>query len=191
METQPASWRFSRGFTSVSVTLDECAFFYCNDDAANSDTELLIALKPSLSTTGGPMLLTSSPSNMEGVVYRLWKRHHGAQGDPRVLVVQADSRTLNPCLRRDVVDRAYEDDPVAAEAEFGGQFRQPVTAYLDRAVVDKAIDKGVTGRTRLPSVTHRAHIDVAGGTGSDSFCACIGHKVRENGRDNLCDRRFV
>jgi hypothetical protein len=82
-----------------------------------------------------------------------------------------------------VVDRAYEDDPVAAEAEFGGQFRQPVTACLDRAVVEKAIDKGVTDRTRLPGVTHRAHIDVAGGTGSDSFCACIGHKVRENGRD--------
>jgi hypothetical protein len=183
LETQPASWRFSRGFTSVSVALDECAFLYTADDAANSDTELLIALKPSLSTTGGPMLLTSSPSNMEGVVYRLWKRHHGAQGDPRCLVVQADSRTLNPCLRQDVVDRAYEEDAVAAEAEFGGQFRQPVTAYLDRAVVEKAVDRGVTGRTRLPGVTYRAHIDVAGGTGSDSFCVAIGHKMHDAGRD--------
>jgi hypothetical protein len=183
LETQPANWRFSRGFTSVSITLDECAFFFSNDDAANSDTELLIALKPSLSTTGGPMLLTSSPSAMEGVVYRLWKRHHGAQGDPRCLVVQADSRTLNPSLRQDVVDRAYEEDAVAAEAEFGGQFRQPVTAYLDRAVVEKAVERGVTGRTRLPGVIYRAHIDVAGGTGSDSFCVCIGHKMRDAGRD--------
>jgi hypothetical protein len=183
LETQPASWRFSRGFTSVSITLDECAFFFSNDDAANSDTELLIALKPSLSTTGGPMLLTSSPSNMEGVVYRLWKRHHGAQGDPRCLVVQADSRTLNPSLRQSIVDRAYEEDAVAAEAEFGGQFRQPVTAYLDRAVVEKAVDRGVTGRTRLPGVVYRAHVDVAGGTGSDSFCVCIGHKMHDAGRD--------
>jgi hypothetical protein len=183
LETQPASWRFSRGFTIVSVALDECAFLYTADDAANSDTELLIALKPSLSTTGGPMLLTSSPSNMEGIVYRLWKRHFGAQGDPRVLVVQADSKTLNPCLRQATIDRAYEDDAVAAAAEYGGEFRQPVTAYLDRAVVEKAVDKGVTGRTRLPGVDHRAHIDVSGGTGSDSFCACIGHKVHDNGRD--------
>jgi hypothetical protein len=183
LETQPANWRFSRGFTAVAITLDECAFFFSNDDAANSDTELVIALKPSLSTTGGPMLLTSSPSNMEGVVYRLWKRHHGAQGDPRCLVVQADSRTLNPSLRQDVVDRAYDDDPVAAEAEFGGQFRQPVTAYLDRAVVEKAVERGVTGRTRLPGVVCKAHIDVAGGTGSDSFCACIGHQMQDAGRD--------
>ena len=83
LETQPASWRFSRGFTCICIALDECAFLYTADEAANSDTELLIALKPSVSTTGGPVLLTSSPSNMEGIVYRLWKRHYGAQGDPR------------------------------------------------------------------------------------------------------------
>jgi hypothetical protein len=183
LETQPAHWRFSRGFTSVSITLDECAFLYTADDAANSDVELLIALKPSLSTTGGPMLLTSSPSNMEGIVYRLWKRHHGAQGDPRCLVVQSDSRALNPSLRADVVSRAYEEDATAAEAEFGGQFRQPVTCYLDRAVVEKAVDRGVTGRTRLPGVVQKTHIDVAGGTGSDSFCAAIGHKMHDGGRD--------
>jgi hypothetical protein len=99
------------------------------------------------------------------------------------LVVQADSRTLNPCLRRDVVDRAYEEDAIAAAAEFGGEFRQPVTAYLDRSVVERAVEKGVTGRTRLPGVTYRAHVDVSGGTGSDSFCACIGHKMHDAGRD--------
>jgi len=97
--------------------------------------------------------------------------------------VQADSKALNPCLRQSTIDRAYEDDPVAAAAEYGGEFRQPVTAYLDRAVVEKAIDKGITGRVRLPGVTYRAHVDVAGGTGSDSFCACIGHKMHDAGRD--------
>jgi hypothetical protein len=183
LETQPASRRFSRVFTSCSVTLDECAFFYSADEHANTDTELMIALRPSLATTGGPMLLTSSPSAMEGIVYRLWKRHYGAQGDPRCLVVQADSRTLNPSLRQATVDRAYQLDPVGAEAEFGGQFRQPVTAYLDRAVVEKAVESGVTGRTKLPGVTYRAHVDVAGGTGSDSFCVAIGHKVRDADRD--------
>jgi hypothetical protein len=38
-------------------------------DSASSDQEILIALKPSLATTGGPMLVTSSPSTMEGIVY--------------------------------------------------------------------------------------------------------------------------
>jgi hypothetical protein len=182
IETQPANWRFSRGSTAISIALDECAFLYTADDAANSDTELMVALKPSLATTGGPMLLTSSPSNMEGIVYKLWKRHYGAQGDPRILVVQSDSRTLNPSLRQSVVDRAYEEDPTSAEAEYGGAFRQPVSAYLERSVIEKAIDKGITGRTIIPRVTYFAFVDVAGGTGSDSYCLAIGHNVMDGGR---------
>jgi hypothetical protein len=38
--------------------LDECAFLM-GDDSASSNTELMVALRPSLATTGGPMLLTS------------------------------------------------------------------------------------------------------------------------------------
>ena len=103
LETQPANWRFSRGGTSICVTLDESAFLYSSDEAVNSDTELMIALRPSLATTGGPMLLSSSPNTMEGIVYKIWKRHFGAQGHPRVLVAQADSKTLNPTLRQAVI----------------------------------------------------------------------------------------
>jgi hypothetical protein len=183
LETLPASWRSSRGGTAISIVLDECAFLYCSDEHTNTDVELIAALQPSLVTTGGPMLLTSSPSNMEGIVYRLWKRHFGAQGDAKIIVVQADSRTLNPKLKASAVARAYELDPVGAEAEFGGQFRQPVTAYLDRSVVEKAIDKGITGRVRLPGVSYRAHVDFAGGTGSDSFAVAIGHAMRDADRD--------
>jgi hypothetical protein len=79
-EVQAASCRTSRGGTAVAIVLDECAFFHTADDSANSDAEIVVALKPSLATTGGPMLLTSSPSQMEGIVYRLYKRHYGAQG---------------------------------------------------------------------------------------------------------------
>jgi hypothetical protein len=43
---------------AVCITLDECAFLM-GDDSANSNTELMVTLRPSLATTGGPMLLTS------------------------------------------------------------------------------------------------------------------------------------
>jgi hypothetical protein len=66
LEVQCASWRRSRGGTAVAIVLDECAFVHNADDAANSDAEIIVALRPSLAT-GGPMLLTSSPSTMEGV----------------------------------------------------------------------------------------------------------------------------
>ena len=63
-------------------------------------------------------------------------------------------------LRKSVVDRAFEDDPV--EAEYGGRFRQPMTTYLERTVVEKAVDVGVAARTVLPGVTYEALIDRCG-----------------------------
>ena len=183
IEVQAASWRRSRGGTAVAIVLDESAFFHNADDSSNSDADILTALRPSLATTGGPMLLTSSPSQMEGVVYRMHKRHFGAQGDPRIVVVQSESRGLNPSLSQAVVDRAFEDDATAAEAEYGGAFRQAVTAFLTRAVVEKAIEPGVSERTVLPGVKYLAYADVSGGTGADSFTAAIGHKHRDAGRE--------
>ena len=183
LETQPASWRHSRGFTSICVALDECAFLRTGDDAANPDTEIVAALKPSLATTSGPMLLTSSPSHMDGIVYRLWKKHYGAAGDPRCLVVHADSRSLNPSLRQSVIDRAYEDDPVGAAAEYGAEWREPFSAYLSREQVERCVERGISLRARLPGIQYVCFVDPASGTGTDSFAACIAHKARDKDRD--------
>jgi hypothetical protein len=182
LEVQPANWRRSRGGTAIAIVLDECAFFHSGDDSANSDAEILVALKPSLATTGGPMLLTSSPSTMEGVVYRTHKRHYGPQGDARMVVVQTDTRSLNPKLSQAVIDRAFEDDATAADAEFGGVFRQLSTAFLERSVVEKVTDT-IDARLRLPEVQYLAFGDPAGGTGRDSFTVAIGHNHLEQGRE--------
>ena len=143
----------------------------------------MVALRPSLATTGGPLILTSSPSTFEGVVARVHKRHFGPAGDPRVVVVQSDTAGLNPALSQAVIDRAYEDDAISAAAEYGGQFRQPVSAFLARSVVEKAVDVGVAERCCLPGVQYFAAVDVAGGSGADAYCAAIGHKHRDAGRE--------
>ena len=185
LRTEAANWRHNRGSTCIAICLDELAFFR-SGDVANSDIEIVQALKPSLASTGGPLLLTSSPAAMEGIVFRLWKRHYGAQGDLRVLVVQAETRALNPSLRQDVVDRAYEEDPIGAEAEYGAVFRQPVSAYLARSVVEAAIDRGVEARAALPGVTYHCFVDVSGGGGGDSFCVAIGHMAVDRERGEVC-----
>jgi hypothetical protein len=183
LEIMAANWRRARGGTAVCCVLDECAFLHSAEDSGNRDEDIYAAVRPSLATTGGPMPLTSSPSMMEGIVHRLHKRHHGPAGDPRVVIVQSDSRTLNPRLSQAVVDRAYEDDPTSAEAEYGGQFRQHVSVYLPRAVIEKAVDDGVGGRVALPGVHYVAFVDVAGGSGTDSFACAVGHLRVDDGRD--------
>jgi hypothetical protein len=183
LEIMAANWRRARGGTAVCVILDECAFLHSADDSGNRDEDIYAAVKPSLATTGGPMLLTSSPSQMEGIVYRLHKRHYGAAGDPGVVVVQAASRELNPKLPQAVIDRAMEDDPTAAEAEYGGQFRQAVSAYLDRKVIERAVDQGIGARHPLPGVQYLAFTDVSGGSGVDSFTVAVGHKYIDDSRE--------
>ncbi|WP_128970553.1 hypothetical protein [Bradyrhizobium tropiciagri] len=177
IEVQSANWRRARGSTCVAICVDEAAFLHSADDSANSDRELLIALKPSLATTGGPLLITSSPSTMEGVTYEIHKRHAGPQGDHRILVVQASTKALNAKISDETINRAFADDPIAAEAEFGGQFRKLSTAFLPRAVVEAAVDKGIGGRCVSSGTRYEAHVDPAGGIGRDSLGLCIGHKL--------------
>jgi hypothetical protein len=177
-----ANWRYSRGATLITCVLDETAFFHNSEDAANSDEELLVALMPSLSTTSGPMMIASSPKDMQGIVFDLHRKHYGKDGDPKILVVQAASRELNPSLRETVVARAYEADPTRAEAEYGGQFREPVSAYVERSIVERAVEKGMQRRTPLPGIAYFAFLDSASGSGTDSYTMAIGHNIIDDER---------
>jgi hypothetical protein len=183
IEIQAANWRYVRGVTCIAVVLDECAFLRNEADSANKDEDIVTALRPSLVTTNGPMLLISSPATEVGVVYQIHKRHYGADGDPLILVVQADSQTLNPKLDQARIDREYALDAEGSQAEWGGKFRVPISVYLPRSLVESAVEKGMSVRRRLPGVQYLAFIDCASGTGTDSFAMAVGHRSRDSDRD--------
>jgi Terminase large subunit, T4likevirus-type, N-terminal len=138
IEVQAASWRHVRGATCVATVLDECAFFRSEAESANRDEDLVTALRPSLVTTGGPMLLISSPGTDVGVVHAIHRRHYGPQGDPLVLVVQSDSRSLNPKLDQARIDREYVEDPESAQADLATPLRAKVGAPLFNAMCEIA-----------------------------------------------------
>ena len=119
---KPASYRTVRGITAVAAICDEIAFWR-SDDSANPDTRgTLRALRPALATTGGLLAAISSPYAKRGELYNTFKRHYGAAGHTSILVAKAPSRTMNPSLAQSVVDRAFEEDPEAASAEYGLSF---------------------------------------------------------------------
>ena len=78
LEVRPASFRKLRGPTYVAVIADELAFWYVDAAYANPDVEILNAVEPGLATTGGPLILASSPHARRGVLWEVFKRHHGA-----------------------------------------------------------------------------------------------------------------
>lgn len=174
LEVRPASFRSARGLTAVIAIGDECAFWH-GDGSANADTEILGALRPALATTGGPLLLITSPYARRGEAYGIWKQHYGPDGDPRIVVVQAPSRTLNPTLPQAVVDRALKRDPHAAAAEYLAQFRTDVETLLTLEAVEACVDEGVIERPWIPGIEYKAFCDPSGGS-SDSFTLAIAHR---------------
>ena len=90
---------------------------------------------------------------------------------------------MNPSIRRSVIDKAFEEDPEGARAEYGAEFREPSSAYLTRDVIERCVDTGLTVRGRLPGVQYRAYVDVSTGAGRDAFAMCISHSTRDKDRD--------
>jgi hypothetical protein len=174
ISVRPASFRTIRGITAVAAICDEIAFWR-SDDSANPDKEILKALRPSLATTGGPLIAISSPHAKRGELFATFKRHFGPNGDPLILVAKAPSRTMNPTLPQRVIDRAIEADPEAASAEYGAEFRGDLEVFVSREVIEACVSTGVTVRSPLASVIYRGFVDPSGGS-NDAMTLAISHQ---------------
>ena len=81
---------------------------------------------------------------------------------------------MNPSVDPAVIARAYEDDPIAAAAEWGGAFRRDVEAFLTPEALAAVT---VPDRHELPpavGVSYVAFADPSGGS-QDSFTLAIAH----------------
>lgn len=175
IEIATASFRVTRGYTFAAVLADETAFWR-SDDSANPDVEIFAALRPGLATLPGAMLLNaSSPYRKRGVLHQAFAKHYG-RDDARVLVWKAPTLDMNPALDPSIVEEAYQDDPDAAAAEYGAEFRSDLSDFVPRAVVDAAT---VPSRFEIAPVAawaYVAFVDPSGGTGADSMTLAIAHR---------------
>jgi hypothetical protein len=188
IEVRAASPRGLRGITAAAVIGDEAAFWATDDNSANADSEILTAVRPTLATTGGPLIVISSPYAQRGEVYQTWKDHYGANGDKRILVVQGASRDFNPSLPKAVVDRALARDRAAASAEYLGLFRNDLESFITPEVIDACI---VSGRRELPpnGELMTAFLDVSGGV-NDAHCCSLAFKNSDDIAVLACAREI-
>jgi hypothetical protein len=167
IEIRPASFRTARGITAAAAIADEVAFWR-SDTSANPDTEILNALRPSLATTGGPLIVISSPYSKRGELYSTYKRDFGPDGDSLILVAQGKSRDLNPLLSPRVIERAIERDESAARAEYFAEFRSDIENFISRDVAEAAVVEGRFELAPVSGVEYIGFCDPSGGS-SDSF----------------------
>jgi hypothetical protein len=177
VEVRAASFRRLRGVTCVAVIATEAAFWQTDEGSGNPDSEILNAVRPSLATTHGPLIIITSPYARKGEVWDIYRRHYGPQGDPLILVAQGASRDFNPTLSEGVVRRALERDHAAGSAEYLAQFRVDIESFIAREVVESAV---VPGRYELPpnGANYVAFCDPSGGS-NDSFALAIAHGSKD------------
>jgi hypothetical protein len=112
------------------------------------------------------------------LLHQKWRDHFG-QDDDDVLVVQGASSTFNPLLTPEVIAAQRAADPEGALAELDAEFRTDISAFLDDALVEQAIDYGRP--LELPPVKGRncsAFVDASGGR-HDHYTIAVGHKEGE------------
>jgi len=174
IEISTASFRTTRGYSFAAILADEVAYWRSEESSANPDVEILRALRPGMATIPGSiLLLASSPYGKKGELYNAYRRHHGKDG-ARVLVWKADTKSMNPKIKQEIIDEAYASDPEAARAEYGGEFRDDLADFVTREIVDAVTCWGRSELPPEPEVTYSAFCDPSGGV-SDSMTLAIGH----------------
>ena len=176
IEVHTASFRTVRGYTVVAALCDEVAFWR-SEDSANPDTEILAALRPSMATVPGSMLLcASSPYARRGALWDAHKNHYGK--DSEVLVWKAPTTTMNPTFPQSIIDRAYAEDPAHAAAEYGAEFRSDVESYVPLEIVEACVEPGCYERPPIADTYYRAFVDPSGGI-RDSMTLAVAHREGE------------
>jgi hypothetical protein len=174
IEITTASFRTTRGYTFAAVLCDETAFWRSDETSANPDVEILRALRPGLASIPNSLLISaSSPYAKRGSLYATFRKHYGKDGS-RVLVWKAGTATMNPRIDPAVISEAYESDPEAARAEYGGEFRDDLADYITREAVDAVTAWGRSELLPEPNVSYSAFCDPSGGV-SDAMTLAIGH----------------
>jgi hypothetical protein len=171
IEVATNSFKAVRGRTLLASILDECAF-YRDEASATPDVELYRAIVPGLATTGGLLIGISSPYARKGLLYNKHKRHFGQDSD--VLVIQGGTQQFNPTIDARVIEEALEEDPAGAKSEWLGQFRDDVSDFLTRDVVDAAARPSPLELPPMQRQRYFGFVDPAGG-GKDEFTVGIGH----------------
>lgn len=172
-----------RGVRANIVAIDELAFFTATDGRP-TDTEMLRVARGRVATTGGKVIVLSSPYWQVGALWDLYRKHY-AQEDSDTLVWQADAPTMNPTLAADYLERMRLEDPEAAQSEVEGLFRAGVSVLFDPDALDAVVETDVREHLPVAGVRYAAHFDPSGGR-RDAAALAVAHLDGDRAVLDLC-----
>lgn len=175
IEILVGDWRSVRGYTLLAAVIDEVCFFGLDAESkVRSDTELIRAIQPSLATTNGRLICISSPYAKKGWAFSQYKRNFG-NDNGKTLIWNCPSRTMNPALSQSIVDEAMAEDLQSAKSEYLGEFRDDISVFLPREVIESCIVQRRKELLPKREFRYKAFCDLSGGR-SDCATLAISHK---------------
>ena len=174
--------RTVRGPSLVACALDETCFFGTNTESPKEASEIVQAIRPALLTTKGKLLAISSKGPCKGWAWTIWKKNYGGNKglpgySPRAtaLVWDAPSQVMNPTLSEKDIAELIAEDPVAGRQEIQNYWKEDVSAFLPREMIEALVVPGRSSLKFNPQWDYRAGVDLSGGR-HDSASLCIIHK---------------
>jgi len=177
IEVRPASFRKLRGPTYVGVIADELAFWFTDASFANPDIEVIAAARPGLLTTGGPLIMASSPYAKQGVLWDTFRKHYGSDGAPSVLVAKGTTRDFNQTIPQAEIDRELERDRARNTAELLAEFRSDLESFVSIEVVESCVGSYYE-MGPVAGISYYGFTDPSGGS-DDAFSLGIAHRDGE------------
>ena len=168
------NYRSLRGRTILVCIMDECCYWR-SEESATPDTETYAAVVPAMITLPDAMLIgITTVYRKAGLAYDKFKKHYG-QDDPDVLVIKAPTRSFNPLIPESFIQQQLELDPEVNAAEYMSDWRSDLADFVQREVVEAAVDSGVRERPPVPGLKYTAFVDRSGGS-SDAMTLAIAHR---------------
>lgn len=177
IETSTADEVAGRSASAVLVVVDEAALLPYESGAAGNDRELVAALKPTLSTTGGRFVMLSTPWGQEGVHFekteQLWGQLSG-----RGVAFRAPTWLLNSAKFPDEAStRAFEEDEKIWSREWAAIPGHHDSAAFSPDDLESGRDKGVRQRDPVPGIAYACGYD-EGGRHSARACVITHDELR-------------
>ena len=91
------------------------------------------------------------------------------------MCVKGPSLLFNPTIPQSVIDRAYKRDPQGARSEWGGDFRDSISSFIGRDLVESCVVETREEIEPVRGTKYTATVDMSGGL-HDASAICIGHK---------------
>lgn len=173
----PASSRSGRGLACPLLIMDELAHALDTEAGNAAGASLYQALSPSVAQFGklGKILLLSSPWIQQGIFWELFRQ--GSSGKfAHMQVVQLPTWEVNPTISDQFLEQEKARDPELFAVEYGANFSQSLSGFIDSDLVDAAIncDRGLLPPFNKFKGKYYLSLDPAKGN-RDAYTACIAH----------------